>query len=291
MAMDTIFVQHWGDAFENARHIIHMLGEEQEILDHMGMGTLVEARDLEARQDEWIRLCGRFHHPHERDFFKPWWIPIEKGSLSLFLDLSDENFPVFRTHYLFVDPMQWYSEPVVDEISQLLLARDVGYDLEALKKRNERIARNRVDNIFREKVDMVFKGELEVEPLDREEFEMIRGEDLSFEENFLRDFHSVKGIKPLVMGLLPYNLPVVVREISVHHGERPRRAEEASCIRDLVFLIRHAGQDRIASLFVETLGEKPGSFAWFDSELTIVNPDKSLMQDFFKRLSSLMEEA
>jgi len=164
----NLFLREWGDALENARHIVHILGKETESLASLELGEFVDPDRMEEQQGDWVRLCGMLLNPLERDFFKPWWVPLEKDSHEVFMDISDERFPVFRVEFFFFKPYRWYKEPVVEDISDLLLASEKGTDLEALNRRNEEVSRELVDGFFGERKALAFRGELEVHPPGRE---------------------------------------------------------------------------------------------------------------------------
>lgn len=281
-----LYLREWGAAFGNARHIVHILRKETENLASLGLGELVDPDHMEELQRDWVRLCGMVESPMERDFFKPWWVPMEKGSHEVFMDLSDERYPVFRAAFFFIEPYRWYREFILEDISSLLLADERGTDMEALSRRNEEAAREQVDRFFRQRKAMAFKGELEVPPPERDELRTGNEDDFAVDQNFNVDYHSVRGIGPLAIGLLPFDLPVTLKEISVSQGSRPSQTEGVKCIRDLVYLLRNAGSRRITSYFVETRSERVGSFTYLDNELSIMNRDRELVKGFFSRLSS-----
>lgn len=280
------FLLEWGDAFDNARHIVRILGKDSESLASLELGEFIEPGRIEELQQDWIGLCGKLLDPVERDFFKPWWVPLEKDSHDVFMDLSDEHFPVFRVEFFFFKPYRWYKEPVVEDISTLLLASERGTDLDELRQSNEEAAREMVDGFFAERKALAFRGELEVKPLAKNELRSGEKENFLVGQNFNLDCHSVSGISPLAIGLLPFDLPVTLKEISVAKGSQPSETEGVKCVRDLVYLLRNAGSRRITSYFVETRGERVGSFAYLDNELTIANRDRDLVKGFFSRLSS-----
>ncbi len=280
------FLHEWGGAFEDARHIVHILGKEAESLARLELGEFIDPCGIEQLQRDWVRLCGMMWNPLERDFFKPWWVPLEKDSHEVFMDLSDKRFPVFRVEFFFFEPYRWYREPVVDDISSLLLASERGTDLDALHRSNEEATRALLDGFFRKRKALAFDGALEVSPPDSTELRSGEKADFLVGQNYNVDFHSVRGIGPLAIGLLPFDLPVILKEISVKHGSMPSQTEGVRCVRDLVYLLRTAGLRRISSYFVETRGERVGSFAYLDNELSIANHDKELVKEFFGRLSS-----
>lgn len=280
------FLRKWGDAFENARLMVSQLGKEVESLSSLGLGEIIDPGRMDELQRDWIRLCGVLMDPLERDAFKPWWIPVEKNSYDVFIDLSNDRLPVFRLQFFFLKPHRWYKEPVTDDISSLLLALESGTDLDELHRTNELAARKLVDGFFEERKALAFRGNLEIRPPARNELR--KGDEGKFvaDQNYNVDFHTVRGIGPLAIGLLPFDLPVDLKEFSVKYGSQPSQAEKIKCIRDLVYLLRHTGAGRINSYYVETRGERAGSFAFLDNELSIANPDQELVKSFFSQLSA-----
>jgi hypothetical protein len=49
---------------------------------------IMDPGDIDASQEDWVRLCSKYENPHEKDFFKPYWVPIVKDSYDYFIDIS-----------------------------------------------------------------------------------------------------------------------------------------------------------------------------------------------------------
>jgi hypothetical protein len=281
------FLKVWGEAFEKARHIIHMLGKEPEVLASFGLEGLVSSGQLEERHGDWLKCCSRLYHPQEQDFFKPWWLPLEKDSYEVFLDLSDGRFPVFRARFFFFEPYVWYRETIAGDITRLLLAGEEGNDLEALKQENDALNQEAVKALFRERRAAVFRGEVDVAPLSPEELSGDENCPIHVVEDYVGDLHTVRGAGPLVIGLLPGDLPIRLRELSMAEASPQWSMEDIHCVRDLLFLLRQEGAGRVSSYFMETGGASPASFSYYGKELIIAARDRELVRSFFDRLSEL----
>jgi hypothetical protein len=98
------FLNEYGRQYTNAFHIITYLKSYPEVLEKIRLFDLIEVKQIEARQKDWLRLCNQFYHQLERDFFKPYWIPLNSDGYDYFIDLSDEKFPIFDVNYFFFEP-------------------------------------------------------------------------------------------------------------------------------------------------------------------------------------------
>jgi len=87
---------------------------------------------LDNHQKDWIRLVSQFEGM-EKNFFKPYWVPITADSLNTFMDPSDKDFPLFKSHYFFLKPNHYYKEFLFYKITDLLSEIDSGIDFDWLE--------------------------------------------------------------------------------------------------------------------------------------------------------------
>ena len=115
------------------------------------MIDLLHTQNLDNNQKDWIWLCSRFDNELERDFFKPFWIPLHEDSYDLFMDISNKNYAIFEANYFFFKPYRWYKKFIVEDIGHLLLAHDTGIDLHKLLQQNDKKRWEIVDEFFVER--------------------------------------------------------------------------------------------------------------------------------------------
>jgi hypothetical protein len=96
------FLDNWGDKFDKVKNILSYLNTYPETLSTLKLTGIYDPLSIVSEQMDWVRLCSKFEHPLEKDFFKSYWVPIQKDSLDFFIDMSDKSYPIFETHFFFV---------------------------------------------------------------------------------------------------------------------------------------------------------------------------------------------
>lgn len=118
------FVQNWDIQYKNAKYILSYLNTYSALLDRLKISRIHNSVNLDEAQNNWLWLCSKFEDPIEKQFFKPYWIPIEVDSYDYFMDISDMHYPVFEIHYFFFEPYRWYKKFIATDIRDLLLNLD-----------------------------------------------------------------------------------------------------------------------------------------------------------------------
>lgn len=126
-AWATFLSQH-SPQFNEVCQIVEQLNTLPEQLKKMEL-QIIPADKLVQSQQEWLWLCSKLDNPIENTFFKPWWVPVEKDSLRVFIDLSDPDFGIFTTNYFPMEPYQWYKRIVVKTVRDVLHAPKTGFDV------------------------------------------------------------------------------------------------------------------------------------------------------------------
>lgn len=152
------FLKEWGDQYENARLIISYLRTYSETLEKIHLASLIDLEDIEKVHNEWVWLYSKLDHELERDFFKPFWIPIQEDSYDYFMDISNNNFPIFEVNFFFFEPYRWYKKYLVENISDLMLAEDTSIDIPKLLKENDQKRWRIVNEFFAERKRLGLDG-------------------------------------------------------------------------------------------------------------------------------------
>ncbi len=115
------FLLTWGDGFSQVLPILR-------ILNSYPMWTFVTGplilEGLEESQLEWVALLAQQEHPVEKEFLKEFWVPIQQNEYSFFMDISSEQFEVFRTHYIPVPTPHYKKECYISDMRPFLLNLD-----------------------------------------------------------------------------------------------------------------------------------------------------------------------
>ena len=101
------FLDNWGDKFDKVKNILSYLNTYPETLSTLKLTGIYDPLSIVSEQMDWVRLCSKFEHPLEKDFFKSYWVPIQKDSLDFFIDMSDKSYPIFETHFFFFFFVSW----------------------------------------------------------------------------------------------------------------------------------------------------------------------------------------
>ncbi len=126
------FFRQWEKQLKDVSHILDFLHTYPNILIQLKLEDLIESTDLITSQHDWIRMCQRYEDL-EKDFFQPFWVPIKKLGLDYFIDLSDENYPIFKTSFLSFEPYAYHRMNLFDSINDLMLLIDTENQAEGIE--------------------------------------------------------------------------------------------------------------------------------------------------------------
>ena len=200
-----------GEKYRNAKHILTYLNSYPELLSGIKMEEIHNSENIDEAQIEWIWLCSKFDNPIEKDFFKPYWIQMSVNSFDYFMDISDENYPIFEVQYFFYEPFRWYKKFVSEDIRDILLSPDTGLDLRKIVDRNDKIRWNQVGEFFKERRRLGYEGKISVEPINH--FEIIPEKSNSSRMRIMskETSLSVSNVTSIVAGLLPFDLKISLK--------------------------------------------------------------------------------
>jgi hypothetical protein len=85
---------------------------------------IIKSHELNEYQLEWISLVAQFDNQIEKEFFKPYWVPVSKNEYEYFVDLSSRSFTVFKIKFHPLEPCHWQCEEIIADISEFILALD-----------------------------------------------------------------------------------------------------------------------------------------------------------------------
>jgi len=116
------FLAEWDSKFRKLPHLAKIFTSFPSFQKKLDETPLIESKELNESQLEWISLVAQFDNPLEKEFFKPYWVPVSKNVYEYFVDLSSNAFSVFKIKYLCSGNQRWAIEEVIPDISEFILA-------------------------------------------------------------------------------------------------------------------------------------------------------------------------
>lgn len=163
------FLSKWGVLFNKILSILKYISTYPEIARKLDAFNPLSLDELNNSQLEWISLVAQFDNPIETDFFKDYWVPIQKDGYDYFIDLSSESLPLFEAHYFFFAPYRWYKKYIFKDLSQFLIDIDKsGFNIERHFEKLDNERWSEVTNFFNERDKLGFEGKLELDPIEKE---------------------------------------------------------------------------------------------------------------------------
>ncbi len=280
-----LFLNSWGKQFEDIKNILTYLYTYPDLLSNIDLQNLHDSESINTEQEDWVRISSKFDHTLEKEFFKPYWVPIVRDSLDYFIDLSDENYPIFETHYIFFEPYNWHKQFIIEDIRSLLLASDANIDLHEIIEHNEGRRWEQVHHFFEQRRKMGFEGKLHIDPVKPAELILEESSDIQISHS--GNTLNVMGVSSLIIGLLPFNLEIELKEIVFRYGESFDNLTDVKIIRDLVFLIRNLGMLRIDRIEILLRNYQNDSVRYSNNEALFCLFDNQLKDIVIEKISEI----
>jgi hypothetical protein len=126
------FINDYKSEFPRIKSILGYLHTYPELLSKLNL-DLLKPDALDIRQQDWVRLVSQYDGL-EKDFFKPYWVPIGRNQLDIFIDLSDKELPIFEMEYFFFEPYHYFKTFLFYKISDLLVATENDIDFKEFEE-------------------------------------------------------------------------------------------------------------------------------------------------------------
>lgn len=127
------FLSVWKDKFSKVYYILHYLQTYPEIADRLEIGEFLRPENLISSQLEWLWLYSKFEGM-EKEFFKPYWVPVQSNSYEYFIDLSSKTYSIIGSYFFSHKATLYYKTFLFEDIAELMLADDNQINLEQLIK-------------------------------------------------------------------------------------------------------------------------------------------------------------
>lgn len=128
---DDLFFHIWESQIKDVSIILDFLHTYPTILSQLEFEDLLTSDELLTSQMDWIGTTSKYQGM-EKDFFRPYWVPIQRSSLSYFIDLSNPNYPIFKSSFIFTEPYLYEKMNLFDSINELMVLGDSDVNIEAI---------------------------------------------------------------------------------------------------------------------------------------------------------------
>ncbi|NDW11141.1 hypothetical protein D0T56_15960 [Dysgonomonas sp. 520] len=120
--IEGYFIRQWKPQLEQISFILQYLHTYPKALSDLKIKDLITPQELYKQQEEWIWLYSKYKGM-EKDFFRPYWIPIQRNGYDYFIDMSDSNFPIIEAFFEYFDePYHWEKKILFESITTLMLS-------------------------------------------------------------------------------------------------------------------------------------------------------------------------
>lgn len=127
------FIDEYKKQLEDVQYILQYLKTYPTILSDLKIEDIIEPDNSYQQQEDWIRLNSKFEGI-EKEFFKSYWLPIQKVGFDYFIDISDSSYLIIEAFFnYFEEPYCWEKKILFHSINDLMLADDNRLDLKQYK--------------------------------------------------------------------------------------------------------------------------------------------------------------
>jgi len=166
----------------------------------------------------------------------------------------------------------------------LLLAPDTGLDLQKLLDKNDKKRWKDVSEYFAERKRLGFEGKIYLKPVSKDEFVQDSTNEKMVTFEIKDQSIIVSGVTSIVAGLLPFTMPIKLKNIEYLYTQPDISLKDVKIIRDLVFLLRETGLRGIRAFHVVLLDSSHGILSYHDNTFTLSNLKREVLDDFIDKL-------
>lgn len=281
------FLLNWQNEFKQIPHILYLITSYSEFNNHFKDINLISKNELEQSQQAWVTLVMKFEHPMEKDFFKPYWVPIEKNSYNHFIDLSSGTYSIFSTTYYPFEPYGWIKEYLFHDVSLLFQSfGDKSINIDEELEFNLIDFCNCLGDLQIKHRELGLAGKILPPSIAPYKFYNDSVFSLIFVENKL----TMTGVTPLVISLLPHKSVIKLLDFTVDKGNRVNEYQEKiNTIQSFIFLLNGDDYSVINSLEILFLSPESGSIKWENDKLEIIYSETSILYQIKTILLNYLE--
>jgi hypothetical protein len=234
------FLLRWKTQLDKIPAILKYLSAYPEIIRNIDENFKpISIEELYTSQLEWISLVAQFDNPIEINFFKDFWVPVQKDGYDYFIDLSSASLPLFEANYFFFEPYRWYKKYIFKDLTQFLTDIDKpGFDTENYFKSIKNNNWNEIQGFFKERDELGFSGKISLTPIDKDSlfFEEVKSDYKLQDESIM-----ITGISSVIVGLLPLEWSINLEKFKAKYSRHENLGEKIKNIKALLYLIQSVG--------------------------------------------------
>jgi len=207
----------YSDRIEKLRSALLYQNTYSAELKLLKLANLVQIDELDSHLKEWISLVSNFEET-EKEYFKPYWVPIRTDNYSYFIDLSDDNLPLFETTYFIYEPTSYFNTVLFASVKDLMIALEENADLTVIAEQHFTNMMNNFRLKLVERNKLIFEGTIPIDPANF--FEVTDEEELKpYSEEFDGEIYTItcNDVNAGICGLLPFTLPVKLLSSDFDH--------------------------------------------------------------------------
>ncbi len=157
------FLSKWSEEFNQIPNIVRYISSYYKLSFKFACHSINNTPvRINNSQMEWVSLVSKFVHPLEKEFFKPYWVPIESDSYDLFIDLSSKTFTLFEVQYFPFEPYQWYNKVWFEDMGEFLAwATDPSVDIDRQLKENDKKFQEIEKELFKDRDELGYEGKID----------------------------------------------------------------------------------------------------------------------------------
>lgn len=261
------FLQQWHTQFRQVPFIIRYIKSYPQSFLKLDGCHLLDEEEVEASQANWLLLLEKFDHPLEKEFFKRWWVPLEKNRFGLYLDLSTPGFTLFQTIYFPFEPYAWTKKILFENMTEFLAVADEtdnGADIQLFENEDEWQAG--IDSLFKQNRELGLSGQIEPRPI---EVDDLFSGPTSGSCMLKDDELTLKDVNAIILFVLPFNLKIHLNDFCTDEDLTQEVHQKVTDIQSLLFLIQSSGFLRVTSYEFFFVPTETGYVKWADNVFTI----------------------
>lgn len=281
------FANEWASDLTEVTRILNYLGNYPQQLAKLGIKHLIKAEELLSHLEEWHWLYAKFNG-EEAEFFKPYWIPLQRNTYHYFLDMSDKNYPIFGYDFI----LHYSKNVLFESIADFDRVRDNEAALKVLKEIESENTMAHIKRDHKQKNALAYTGKA---PVEKPTIEEISREDGVLKINRSRDGKkiTVKHTTSSIIGLLPFEMSVQVvnfhMEVFYAMGEGLTELKYAKNVRNFTYFVRSKGRLREKKYKV-VIGDNIAMATFNKNTFKISSISAELLNDFCFRLFEMCNE-
>ena len=280
------FLSKWGESFGKIPFVLKYIDSYPQLTAKLDDFQSLDIEELKNSQLEWLSVLAQLDNPIESTYFKEYWVPIQKNGYDYFIDLSSDSLPLFEAHYFCMEPYRWYTNFIIDDMSNFLLEIDKpSFDIAQHFEEVNDLQWAEYWKIGEERDKLGFEGKIKNEPLDKESLmstELIPI--YSLDGNCLK----FNGVNSVIIGLLPMDCNVTLLEFEATYNKNDQVCSKVKNIHTMVYLLHSVGYISIDFYSLKFGSDLKGTAFFNDNSIVIMHGQEEVLRSFADKYEAIM---